>query len=313
MTASQPEAAPRTVAITGASGLIGTALTQALTGRGDQVIHLVRRAPRASSGEGIREIEWSPGDELDPAALTGVDAVVNLAGAGIGEKRWTESRRAELVDSRIDSTTTISRAIAGVEGPKPRLLSGSAVGYYGDRGEELLDEESAPGDGFLADLCVDWESATAPASEAGADVVHLRTGLALTADGGALGPLLPLARLGLAGPLGSGRQLWPWITLHDYVRAVLHLLDHPDITGPVNMTGPAPVPQKAVVKALGRALHRPALLPAPSLALRVVMGDMAGEMILAGQRARPVVLEDTGFAWDHPDVDTAAAWVADQL
>lgn len=294
---------PQRVAITGSSGLIGGALSASLRQRGDEVVHLVRREPRAP-----HEVRWDPSARrLDQAALDGVDAVVNLAGAGVGDKRWTTDYRAQILASRVDSTATVSRAIAEAGGGI-RLVSGSAVGYYGDRGDEVLDETSDPARSFLAQVCVAWEAATRAAEEAGAPVAHIRTGIVLAPDGGAMTPILRLARLGLGGPMGSGKEFWPWITLRDQVRAVLHLVDHPEVTGAVNLTGPAPARQREIAAELGRALHRPALLPAPAPALRLVVGEFAGE-ILASARVLPRRLEASGFAFEHPDLGTAIDWL----
>ncbi len=294
---------PQRVAITGSSGLIGVALSASLTERGDEVVHLVRRPPKAA-----HEMQWDPASRrLDPSALEGVDAVVNLAGAGVGDQRWTTDYRAQILGSRVDATTAVARAIAEAGGGI-RLLSGSAVGYYGDRDEEELDESSPPAHSFLAQVCVAWEAATRPAQEAGASVALLRTGIVLAPDGGAMTPVLRLARLGLGGPMGSGREYWPWITLHDHVRSVLHLLDHPDVTGAVNLTAPAPARQKEIAAELGRALHRPAVLPAPRFALRAVVGEFAGE-VLASARVLPTRLLASGFAFDHADLASAVAWL----
>jgi hypothetical protein len=315
-----------TVAITGASGLIGSALSSALRGRGDQVLHLVRRDPRTAAElePGVREARWTPGADLPPDVLDGVSGIVHLAGAGIADQRWSDKRKRELLDSRLEGTGTIARALAAMAaaqpapvtdapGPTasmPRLVSASAVGIYGDRGDAILTEASDPGEGFLVDVCRDWEAATWPASHAGVPVATVRTGIVLTPQGGALGKLLPLAKAGLAGPLGSGDQYWSWITLHDHVRALLFLLDHPEVTGPVNLTGPHPDTQTAIVKALAQALRRPAILPAPTIALRLALGEMATE-ILASARALPTVLTDAGFTFDHPDLPTAMAWITD--
>lgn len=311
---SAPEIGDRdgahTVAITGSSGMVGTALVDALLARGDSVVCLVRREP-ADDGDlrpGVTEVQWSPGElALDPSHLAGVDTVVNLAGAGIGDKRWTDGYKRLLRSSRIDSTTTIAAAVAAQDTP-PRLISGSAVGYYGDRGSEILTELSGPGDGFLADLCREWEDATAAAAEAGASIAFLRTGIILSPTGGAIAKMLPLAKVGLAGPLGSGRQYWPWITLHDHVRAILHLVANRDITGPVNLSAPQAEPQRDVASALGQAVSRPAVLPAPGFALRIGLGEFAGDM-LASQRMAPQVLIDAGFAFEHPDLISAMRWV----
>jgi uncharacterized protein len=291
------------IAVTGSSGLIGTALVAALRARGDEAVRLVRRTPRAPD-----ELQWDPSTRrLDPALLDGVDAVVHLAGAGVGDRRWSPEHKREVLASRTDSTTAVATAVGRADHPV-RLVSGSAVGYYGDRGDEELTEASPPGTGFLADVVLAWEAAAQPAVDAGASVAFLRTGIVMSSKGGAMKPLLRLARFGLAGPLGSGRQFWPWITLADEVAAILHLVDHPQVTGPVNLAAPAPARQREIVAALGRALHRPAVLWAPSPALHVVLGEFAGE-VLGGQRIVGNVLADSGFVCGHRDLDTAARWL----
>lgn len=290
------------VAVTGSSGLIGTALVTALRERGDEVVRLVRRAPRAAD-----EVEWDPSTrELDPGALDGVTGVVNLAGAGVGDKRWSPSRKKEILGSRVDATTAVATAVASLPVP-PRLVSGSAVGYYGDRGDEELTEASPPGTGFLSDVVLAWEAAAGPAVDAGAPVAFIRSGIVLSPDGGAAAPLVRMTRLGLGGPLGNGRQFWPWLTLADEVGAILHLLDHPEVTGPVNLFT-RPDRQRDLAAAIARALGRPSLLPAPSLALRLVVGEFAGE-ILGGQRIVGEVLHASGYVPQHPDLDSAARWL----
>lgn len=290
------------IAVTGSSGLIGTALVAALEQRGDEVVRLVRRAPRAAG-----EVRWDPSTRhLDPVALDGVTGVVNLAGAGVGDERWSPSRKKEILASRVDATSAVCGAVA--ESGRPvRVVSGSAVGYYGDRADEELTEASPPGTGFLADVVIAWEAAAQPAVDAGASVAFARTGIVLSPDGGAAAPLLKLAKFGLAGPLGSGRQFWPWITLADEVGAIIHLLDHPEVTGPVNLFT-APDRQRDIASAMGRALGRPAILPAPSLALRLVVGEFAGE-ILGGQRIIGEALHGSGFVPQHPDLESAARWL----
>ena len=302
----------RTVAITGASGMIGSALSQALRERGDQVVHLVRRAPRTEGlPASVTEAQWDPDEQrLDPGLLGGVDAVVHLAGAGIGDHRWTKERKREILHSRVAGTSAVAAAVAAHH-DRVRLVSGSAVGYYGDRGGDVLTEESALGQGFLAEVVRDWEAATWQAEQAGASVVHARTGIVLAPKGGAMGRLMPLARMGLAGPLGSGKQYWSWITLRDEVRALVFLVDRPDITGAANLTAPEPESQATVVKALGEQLHRPAVVPAPTIALKLALGQMAGE-ILGSQRALPSVLSEAGFTWEHPDLASAMGWLVQE-
>ena len=292
------------VAITGASGLIGSALSAFLSARGDEVVHLVRRQPRAS-----HEISWSPATRtLSPGDLTGVTAVVHLAGAGVGDHRWTPAYKHEILASRVDGTATIATALANL-GEPIALVSGSAIGAYGDRGDLILTEDSGPGQGFLADVVRSWESATGPAQEAGLRVVHARTGLVLTPKGGAMERVLRLARFGLAGPLGSGRQYWSWITLNDEVRALAHLIDQ-DLSGPVNLVSVQPLRQAEVMKALGAVLGRPAVLPAPALALKVILGEFASD-ILGSQRALPSVLTASGFVFDHDTIESAMRWLVD--
>jgi len=299
----QPQ--PKRVAITGASGLIGSALSAFLRDRGDEVVRLVRRQAQAPD-----EVAWDPASRtLDPGDLSGIAAVVHLAGAGVGDHRWTRAYKARILSSRVNGTATIATALADL-GEPITLVSASAIGVYGDRGEEILTEDSPLGQGFLADVVRAWESAATPAKDAGLRVAHPRTGLVLTPDGGAMGRVLPLARLGLAGPLGAGRQYWSWITLHDEVRALAHLIDQ-DVFGPVNLVSGQPLPQSEVMTALGAQLGRPAWLPAPTLALKVALGEFAGD-VLASARIMPSVLTSSGFVFDHDTIERAMAWVVDQ-
>ena len=292
----------RRVGISGASGLIGSALSAFLRARGDKVVHLVRRKPLTEL-----EIGWDPSSRtLDPADLSGLTAVVHLAGAGVGAHRWTPAYKHEIRASRVEGTATIAAALADL-GEPIALVSGSAIGFYGDRGERTLTEDSEPGHGFLAEVVRDWEAATKPAQDAGLRVVHARTGLVLTPKGGAMERVLPLARLGLAGPLGSGHQYWSWITLHDEVRALAHLIDQ-DLAGPVNLVGTQPMRQSEVMKALGAVLGRPALLPAPTLALKIFLGEFAGD-VLASARILPSVLTASGFVFDHDTIESAMRWL----
>jgi uncharacterized protein (TIGR01777 family) len=290
------------IAVTGASGLIGSSLVPSLRRQGHEVVTLVRREPRAPW-----EARWDPSSgEVDLAPLHGTDGVVHLAGAGVGDRRWTEGYKRLILSSRVDGTRTLAEAVARLD-PRPSVLvSGSAIGWYGDRGEELLDERSNGGESFLAHTTRAWEGAADPARDAGVRVVHPRTGLVMARSGGAFGQLLPLIRLGLGGPIGSGRQWWSWITLRDQVRALTWLLEQP-VSGPVNLTAPAPARQRDVVKALARVLHRPAFVPAPAVALRLVLGEFAGE-VLASQRVVPGRLQGSGFVFEHPDLDSAARW-----
>lgn len=297
---------PQRVAITGSTGLIGSALSAALRGRGDEVVRLVRRAPTAAD-----EVEWDPAARrLDPGALEGVTAVVNLAGAGVGDKRWTPSYQQLILSSRVDSTATVARALVELGAPV-RLVSASAVGFYGDRGDEVLTEESAPGETFLSDVVRAWEGAADPARDAGLPVVHPRTGLVLAPGGGAMAKMLPLAKAGINGPLGNGRQWWPWISLRDTVAGLVHLVDHPEVTGPVNLVGPHPDRQVEVARELGRQLHRPAVLPAPAFGIRLVLGGFADE-VLHSKRVVPGRLTDSGFTHTDGDVASALRWVLQQ-
>ncbi|KAB7742487.1 TIGR01777 family protein [Nostocoides sp. F2B08] len=294
------------IAISGSSGLIGSALTRHLRERGDDVVHLVRRPVRES-----HERQWDPDSvHLDPQVLADCDGVVSLHGSGIGDKRWTPAYKREILTSRTHGTTAIATALAELadRGRRLRWVGGSAVGFYGDRGEEPLDETSPAGNGYLPEVVTAWEGATEPAERAGVAVAHIRTGIVLSPEGGALKPLLLLLKFGLGGPFGRGRAWWPWITLQDETLAITYLLDHEDITGPVNLVGPEEARQGAIVTAIARAMHRPALLPVPPPALRVVMGEFADD-ILSSQRVRPRVLTEHGFTFDHATVADAAAWI----
>jgi uncharacterized protein (TIGR01777 family) len=293
------------VAVTGASGLIGRALVEQLRARGDEPVLLVRRPPR-----GAEERQWDPmADRLDPAVLDEVDAIVHLAGAGIGDQRWTASRRREIRDSRVRGTALLAASIAAAERPPATFVSGSAIGIYGDCGDLELDETSPPGTGFLAGVCVDWERATEPAAAAGARVVLARTGVVLGAGGGALARQLPLFRAGLGGPLGSGRQWVSWIALADEVGALCHMLDS-DLTGPVNVTAPSPVTNAELTRVLASLVHRPALLRAPRMALDLTLGrELVQEVLLASQRVLPRRLLESGFTFRYPDLAGALAAV----
>ena len=287
------------VAITGSSGLIGSALSAFLRARVDEVVRLVRRPPKEPD-----EVQWDPAaGVLDPADLEGVTAAVNLAGAGVGDHRWTPDYQQQILASRVDSTTTLVRALVDLDQPV-RLVSGSAVGFFCDRGDEVLTEQSGPGEGFLTEVVLAWEAAADPAREAGLPVAFSRTGLVLAAGGGAMARMVPLARLGINGPLCSGKQWWPWISLRDTVAGLVWLVDHPELTGPVNLVGPQPERQRQVASELGRQLHRPALLPAPAFGIRAVLGGFADE-VLTSKRVMPNALQDSGF--QHTDTTVRSA------
>ena len=298
---------PQRVAITGSTGLIGSALSAFLRERGDEVVRLVRRAPEQPD-----EVRWDPASRsLDPKALAGVTAVVHLAGAGVGDHRWTPSYQQQILASRVDGTTTIATALASL-GEPVRLVSGSAVGVYGDRGDEVLTEDSLLGGGFLSEVVRAWEAAADPARAAGLSVAHPRTGIVLSPKGGALARMLPLARWGILGPLGNGRQWWPWISLHDTVAGLAHLVDHPEVEGPVNLVAPTPDRQIDIARELGRQIHRPAVLPAPAFGIKLVLGGFSDE-ILTSKRVVASALTASGFEHRDPDIASALrAALADQ-
>ncbi|SEH75190.1 hypothetical protein SAMN04489835_3648 [Mycolicibacterium rutilum] len=290
------------IAIAGSSGLIGTALVYALRATDHRVMRIVRRAPSNAD-----EVFWNPDTgEFDPAALAGVDAVVNLCGVGVGDKRWSGAFKQSLRDSRIGPTEVLAAAVA--EAGVPTLINASAVGYYGDTGRQIIDETAPAGSGFLAGLCVDWEAATSPARHDGARVVLARSGLVLAPGGGMLARLRSLFSLGLGARLGNGRQYMPWISLEDEVRALLFAINHDELSGPVNLTGPAPVTNAEFTTALGRALNRPTPLMVPGFALRAALGEFADEGLLGGQRAIPAALERAGFVFHQNTIGEALAF-----
>jgi uncharacterized protein (TIGR01777 family) len=290
------------IVMAGSSGFLGTRLSDRLRAEGHRVVRLVRRSPR-----GADEIRWDPGaGQLDPAALAGMDAVVNLAGANIGDKRWTAEYKRVLMTSRTETTELIARTIAelpAVDRPAT-LVNASAIGWYGDTGDRVVDENAPAGDGFMPDMCRVWEAATRPAEDAGVRVIRLRSGLPLQAGEGFLKPQLLPFRLGLGGKIGSGRQWIAWISLEDWLRAVLFVLERDDIAGPVNVVSPSPVTNADFTRALGRAVHRPAVMPLPTLALRLWLGELSGEA-LRSSRVVPGVLDRADFRFQHPDLDAA--------
>lgn len=291
------------IAITGSTGLIGSALVRALRDEGRTVLRLVRRRPAAGD-----EVRWDPFGEVDAAALEGVDAVVHLAGAGIGDRRWTSCYKRQIRDSRVEGTRTLARALAAMDRPPAVLVSASGTGFYGDTGDRAVDEGAPGGSGFLADVCRDWEAAALPAAEAGIRVVHPRTGLVLAREGGLLGRTLPLFRAGLGGRLGTGRQWMSWIALADEVAALRFLIDG-DLDGPVDLTAPEPVTNAVYTRTLGRALHRPTLLAVPATALRLALGGFADEAALVSQRVLPARLGKAGFRFRYPDLAGALAGI----
>ncbi|WDM11542.1 TIGR01777 family oxidoreductase [Streptomyces lavenduligriseus] len=288
------------IAVAGASGLIGGALVRSLAADGHEVVRLVRRAPR-----GPDEVRWDPErGRVDAAGLTGCEVVVNLAAAGVGDRRWTPEYKRVLRDSRVLGTAALAEAVASLPEPPRVFLNGSAIGFYGDTGERVVDEDAPPGDGFLAGLCVEWEEAAAPAEEAGVRTVFLRTGLVVARGGGAWGRLFPLFRAGLGGRLGDGRQYWSYIALHDEVAAIRHLIDREDLSGPFNLTAPQPLTNREITAAMGRVLHRPAVCAVPAGVLRVVLGEMAGD-VLGSQRVVPRRLLESGFRFAFPGIEEA--------
>lgn len=287
------------VAIAGATGLIGRALDDSLRASGARVLRVTR------SPTGADDVAWEPNaGRIDAARLEGVDAVVNFAGENVGA-RWTEERKRRIRDSRVNGTALIARTIAALARPPRVLVNGSAIGIYGDRGDEVLDETSAPGDDFLARVAVDWEGAAEPARAAGIRVAFARSGLVLAAHGGVLERMLLPFRLGVGGKLGSGRQWMSWITLDDEVRAVRLMLERDDVSGPLDLTTPNPVTAEEFAHTLARVLHRPAFFPVPRFALEALFGEMADGALLASQRAMPRALLALGFEFAHPRLDGA--------
>ncbi|GGT63829.1 MULTISPECIES: TIGR01777 family oxidoreductase [Streptomyces] len=286
------------IAVTGASGLIGSALVRSLRADGHHVSRLVRRPARTAD-----EVEWDPARlYVDSAGLVGVDAVVHLAGAGVGERRWNEAYKKEIRESRVLGTKAIAQAIASLAEPPKVLVCGTALGYYGDTGTRAVDESAPAGEGFLPSVCVEWEAAAAPAEEAGIRVAFARTGLVVAREGGAWGRLFPVFRAGVGGRMGDGRQYWSFISLHDEVAALRHLIDTGSLSGPVNLTAPEPVTNREVTAAMGRVLRRPTLVTVPAPALRLALGDFAQD-VLGSQRVLPGRLLESGFAFAFPTID----------
>jgi uncharacterized protein len=295
---------PSRVLISGASGMIGTELVRAFTANRISVVHLVRKP----TPDGQQEICWFPRSAqaiADPSLLEGFDAVIHLSGANIGAHRWTPAYKREIVDSRVQTTQALSTLLAGLRHPPQTFLCASATGIYGSRGDEILTEKSVPGSEFLAECCIAWEASAQPAKAAGIRVAHLRFGAVLSPHRGALAKILPLFRLGLGGRLGSGHQWMSWISLPDAVDAVAHILNTPQLAGPINMVSPIPVTNAEFTRTLAHAVHRPAILPAPAFALRAALGEMADEALLASARVIPDQLTGTGFHFQHAPLASA--------
>ena len=297
------------VAVTGSHGFIGSALLPALIREGHRPVRIVR-----GRAAGDDELGWDPGaGTIDADGLEGIGGVVHLAGAGIGDKRWTDARKRLILESRTKGTGLLARTLAGLTHPPPALVSASAIGYYGNRGDELLDEQSAPSNDFVAGVCVQWEGATAPAADAGIRVARVRSGIVLGREGGVLPRLLLPFRLGLGGRIASGRQYMSWISIDDEVRAIVHALTQDGAAGPVNLTGPAPVTNDEFTKTLGRVVRRPTVIPTPLLPLKVRYGgELVQHLLVEGQRVLPKRLEETGFRFAHPTLEDALRAAVDR-
>jgi uncharacterized protein len=288
------------IAITGSTGLIGTALSRSLIADGHHVLPVVRR-PVGPDDEAVR---WDPiAGTIDADRLEGIDGIVHLAGAGIGDKRWTDEYKRTILESRTKGTDLIARTAAGLSTKPAVLVSASGINYYGDTGDTGVTEDAPPGDDFLADVCVRWEAATAPAADAGIRVATVRTGIVLTPQGGALAKLLPLFKLGLGGRMGSGRQWWSWISLDDEIAVIRHLLDHP-LHGPVNATSPHPVTNAELTSVLGSVLHRPTVLPVPAFGPKLLLGGEAADALLfTSLKVLPAALSASTFSFTHPALE----------
>lgn len=296
--ANYKDKTPMNIAVSGSTGLVGTELLPLLAAGGHRVIRLVRQA----AGEG--DVLWDPGqDTFDAAPLDGVEAVVHLAGENIASSRWTSAVKAKIRDSRVNGTRCLCAGLAKMQSPPQVLVCASAIGFYGDRGDERLDESSAAGDSFLAEVSRDWEAATAPAEEIGMRVVKLRFGVILSPRGGALAKMLTPFKLGAGGRVGSGRQYWSWVSVDDAAGAIVHALTTASLSGPVNVVAPNPATNRQFTKALGKVLHRPTIFPLPAFVARLVLGEMADALLLASTRVEPKKLAETGYEFQHPDLE----------
>lgn len=295
-----------TYAITGATGFVGSALTASLMQDGHQVVRIGRGSGHASPVPRLRTVTWDPAaGRLDPAGLEGTDAVIHLAGENVAGGRWTAARKDAIRASRVQGTSLVARTLAGMQHKPSVLVSASAIGIYGNRGDATLDESADLASDFLGTVARDWEAATAPAAEAGIRVVHARIGIVLGWGGGALARMRLPFLLGLGGPLGNGRQYMSWISLTDVVRALRHCADDRAVRGPVNLTAPQPVTNREFTRTLGRVLHRPAILPAPAFALRLLLGEMGEALLLGGQRVLPAALQASGFRFTDERLEDA--------
>lgn len=300
---------PMRVLVTGATGLVGRSLCAFLESGGHEVSRLTRRAARHPG-----EIEFDPvKGAAHPSEMEGLHAVIHLAGDPIAKGRWTEAKKKLIRDSRVPFTRRLAETLAALHKPPAVLISASATGYYGDRGDRVLRESDGPGEGFLPEVCLQWEGATEAAAQAGIRVVHLRTGLVLTPDGGALEPMMLPFTLGLGGPLGHGRQWWSFIAPDDLLHLILHLVVNDKIHGPVNATSPEPVTNAMFTKILGRVLNRPAFIPAPEFALQIALGDMTGPLLMASARVNPEKALDSGFVFSYPSLEPALRHVLGRL
>jgi uncharacterized protein len=291
------------VLISGATGLIGSALIPELEAKG----HTVRRLTRHPRQEG--DIRWDLDAGTIEGDLSGADAVVHLAGESIAGGRWTEEKKRRILESRQKGTRLLAEKIAELSEPPAVMVSVSATGYYGDRGNELLTEESEPGDLFLSEVCREWEAAAGPAREAGVRVVHPRFGIVLTTEGGALGTTLPIFKLGGGGKIGSGRQYWSWVSFDDVIGAILHLMDTEDLSGPVNVVTPGPPTNAEYTRVLGKVLNRPTLFTVPAPAARLMLGEIADELLLASARVEPERLQETGYSFRHPELEATLRYL----
>jgi uncharacterized protein (TIGR01777 family) len=301
-----PDDSPQTILVTGASGLIGRRLVSKLEGEGRRVIRAVRRDVQ----DPAREVSWDPERGLiDRKKIASVDAVVHLAGANVAGKRWSRKYKQLLLDSRVNGTTLVSETIASLD-PKPKVLAcASAIGYYGDRGDVLLDESAACGSEFLPELCMQWERACQPARDAGVRVANMRIGVVLSPEGGALAKMLTPFKLGGGGVMGDGRQYFSWISLDDVVRAIGHVLSNNQISGPVNLVAPTPVTNRELTKTLGKVLSRPTLFPMPSSVARLLFGEMGESLLLASTRVAPTALVESSFDFLHPELESALRYL----